>query len=125
MMTRFDRAQIPYFRGLMPVPQEFFTAQSMTTLAGATGITYVVANGCQAAFGFNPKWLALAIAMVVCLVGAAASGSVHSVVDVLVAIFDGFLVFMTARGGSASPQGARALAANEPKPQKRRFASPW
>jgi len=57
---------------------QFYTMQTMMTLAGATGATFVVANGLQRAFNFNPKWLALLIAQVVSLAGvifARGSGS--------------------------------------------------
>ncbi len=51
----------------MDVPKEFFTLQSMLTLSGATGATFVIANGLQRAFDFNPRWLVLLIAEIICL----------------------------------------------------------
>jgi hypothetical protein len=53
----------------MEVPSEFFTLQSMLTLSGATTATYVISNGLQHAFNYNPKWLALAIALAISLFG--------------------------------------------------------
>ncbi len=46
----------------MDLPNEFFTAESMFTMSGATGVTFVVSNGLQRAFNFNPRWLAFVIA---------------------------------------------------------------
>lgn len=58
----------------MDLPKEFFTIQSMLTLTGATGATFVIANGCQRAFNFNPRWFALVIAQVISLVGVLTIG---------------------------------------------------
>jgi len=57
------------------IPKEFLTLQSMLTLSGgAAGATFVVCNGLQTAFNFNPRWLALAVAQVVVLIGTFLSG---------------------------------------------------
>ena len=53
----------------MEIPKEFFTVQSMVTLTGATGATFIVCNGLQKAFNFNPKWLALAVAISISFFG--------------------------------------------------------
>jgi hypothetical protein len=53
----------------MGVPKDFFTIQSVVTLSGVTGTTFVVCNGLQRAFDFNPKWLGLAVAQVLVLLG--------------------------------------------------------
>ena len=50
---------------------EFFTIQSMLTLTGATGATFVVANGLQKAFNFNPRW---SIAQAISLFGVLTTG---------------------------------------------------
>jgi hypothetical protein len=69
-------------------PKEFFTLQSMVTLTGATGATYVIANGCQSALNFNPRWLALAIAQVISLFGVYATQGIGS--DYFGGIVNGF-----------------------------------
>ena len=51
----------------MDPQNDFFTLESLATFAGAVGATTVIANGCQRAFNFNPAWLALIIAEVVCV----------------------------------------------------------
>ena len=119
--------------GGIPVelPKEFFTLQSMLTLAGAAGATFVVCNGLQKAFNFNPRWLALAVAQVIVLAGTSATGATR-VIDYLVAVINGFLVYLTAAGGTDFAAGtggaqpvARGAAAQAMPQQKRRFLTPW
>ncbi|NID11268.1 hypothetical protein [Fibrivirga algicola] len=110
------------------LPNDFFTTNSITTFAGATGVTYVIANGLQKAFDFNPKWLALAIGILVCEIGAAVSGST-AVVDYLMAIINGFLVF-NAAGGITSLSGQPTPLAKQGEREgvgrpAREFSTPW
>ena len=51
------------------IPSEFFTAASIYTLTGATGVVYVVCGGLQRALNFNPRWLGLAISLVLTISG--------------------------------------------------------
>ncbi|SRR5579871_973963 len=114
------------------IPKEFFTLQSMLTLSGATGATFVVCNGLQTALNFNPRWLALAVAQVIVLIGTYLSGGAG--VDYFIGVINGFLVFCTAAGathaasggsGHAVARGARDAANPQLGPTKRRFLSPW
>jgi hypothetical protein len=91
----------------MSLPREFFTPESMLTLAGASGSTFVVCNSLQKAFDFNPRWLALAVAQIIVLAGTASSGA-NSVSDYLVGTVNGFLVYLTAAGGAAAASDGRA-----------------
>lgn len=90
-----------------PIPKDFFTLQSMLTLSGATGATFVVSNGLQRAFDFNPRWLALAIAEAIVIFGVYASGG-QSVVDYAVGIINGFLVYCSAAGATGVAGGGGA-----------------
>ncbi len=116
----------------------FFTLQSMMTLGGATGATFVVSNGIQRAFDYNPRWLALAIAQLICLGIVYQSGGVAS--DYVIGITNGFLVYCSAAGatgaaGAAAGAGRapdasarRGNVANESRPLtglRRVFLSPW
>jgi hypothetical protein len=116
------------------LPKEFFTLQSMLTLTGATGAVYVVCNGLQAALNFNPKWLALAVAQVIALVGVQQTGG--SGIDYFIGIINGFLIYCTAAGASAiGGRGRRGVAraappsreAHLPQPDayRRRFLTSW
>ena len=123
----------------MALPKEFFTPETMLTLAGAAGSTFVVCNGLQKAFNFNPRWLALLIAEAIVLAGTASTGA-NRPVDYVVALINGFLVYLTAAGGTGaagtsgplSPAGgtatsipSTALPRPIAAPPKRRFLSPW
>jgi hypothetical protein len=116
----------------------FFTLQSMMTLGGATGATFVVCNGIQRAFDYNPRWLALAIAQLLCLGVVYQSGGVAS--DYVISVINGFLVYCSAAGatgaagavsGSAPVREATARSGNvarettSPSNTKRGFLSPW
>jgi len=87
----------------MDLPREFFTPQSVLTLSGAAAITYVVSNTLQSVFGFNPRWLALLIALVVSLFGVW-----YTKGDALAygfGVLNGCLVYLTAVGLSAVTRG--------------------
>src|SRR5574337_476656 len=104
------------------LPNQFFTIQSMLTLSGATGATFVIANGCQRAFDFNPRWFALAIALVISLIGAHLSAVTAS--DYFVGIVNGFLIYCTTVGATtvtgATPPPASAVRALEADGPQRR-----
>jgi hypothetical protein len=110
------------------IPKEFFTLQSMLTLTGATGATYVVANGCQVAFNFNPRWLALAIALLISLFGVHQTGGTGS--DYFVGVINGFLIFCTAAGatslaGKPSTGVSRGMDIAPNAQSKRHFSQSW
>jgi hypothetical protein len=93
-----------------PLPKEFFTLQSMLTLSGATGSTFVVANGLQRAFNFNPRWLALAIAEAIVLLGVYASGG-RDIIDYAIGVINGFLVYCSAAGATGVAGGGSGSSA--------------
>jgi hypothetical protein len=121
----------------MEIPKEFFTAESMFTLTGASAVTVIICNSLQKALNFNPKWLALAIAETLTIVGtfasqASAAGSWG--VSLLIAVVNGFLVYATATGGAQIAGAARPVPGKKahnlqaPAPSKgnrREFATPW
>jgi hypothetical protein len=121
----------------MEIPKEFFTLQSMLTLTGATGAVYVVCNSMQAAFNFNPKWLALLLAQIVSALGVALSGG-HGL-DYFVGVVNGCLIFTSAAGVVAVSSGSNARARGDTavtaddlrrgistrSPHRRHFPSPW
>jgi hypothetical protein len=111
------------------IPNTFFTSESFVSLAGAAAIVFVVCNALQAAFNFNPRWLALAISEAVALYGMWASGNAHVPSDYFVSLLNGCLIFATANGGTniaatakkaAKPRGQVGDAA-----EKRRFLTSW
>jgi hypothetical protein len=111
----------------MDLPKDFFTLQSMLTLTGASGATFVICNGLQNAFNFNPRWLGLAVAIAL-MVGGTIAVSQTRAADFLVAVINGFLVYLTAVGGTAAVGGSGATGRNTVslnQPQRRRFSTPW
>jgi hypothetical protein len=119
---------------------DFFTMQSLETLAGTVAATTFVVNGLRHAFNFNPAWLGLVVAEVVCLgtvyFTSGASGPLGS--NYFVAIINGFFVFASAAGSTAAVGAAGSTAAvgaagqngrdEDPRgagPPSRRFWAPW
>ena len=120
--------------------KELFTPESLTTLVGLTGMVYVASNSLQRAFNFNPKWLALVIAEILSLFALfyafKQSGATATSMDYLIAVFNGFLVYLTSAGATA---GVNNVVNREPPDDKidvegryrpisksrRRFNSPW
>lgn len=128
----------------MEAQNDFFTLQSLATFAGTTGATTVMANGVQRAFNYNPAWLALAIAEFLCIGvvffthNAAPEGVSPPISDYFVALVNGFLVFASSAGltasgnavvnGPAAPGGPLArgrVGGPVPGGQARKFWSPW
>jgi hypothetical protein len=109
------------------IPHEFFTLESMLTLTGASGATFVMSNGLQKAFNFSPKWLGLAVAMFVSMGGVAMSGGAGS--DYFVGFVNAFLIYATASGVTSAAAGPAK--ANRPRGDvstnapPRSFFTPW
>lgn len=86
---------------------DFFTAESLLTFAGATTATVVVPNALQKAFQFNPRWLALVVAQVACIAvvynqhHTAVPGTVIPASDYLIALVNGCLVYCSAAGATS------------------------
>jgi hypothetical protein len=113
------------------IPKEFFTVQSMLTLTGAAGMTLVISNGIQQAFSKNPRWLALIIAQILSIMGTYISHKPDADwTDYFVAVVNGFLIFVTAAGGThigggGGAQGQPRGPQNLTKRGKRAFFTPW
>lgn len=109
----------------------FFTVQSMLTLTGASGATLLVSNGIQRAFDVNPRWLALAVAELICIFGVVYGHGRPS--DYVLALINGFLVYSTAVGANQitgtsaptpKPKGAQREF-EQPQTQSRGFLTRW
>jgi hypothetical protein len=91
--------------------EQFFTLDSLATLAGATGATMVVTNTAKQAFGFSRSWLGFVVAQAVCIglaIHADRTGS-----DYVIAVLNGCLVFLGAAGASDAA-GRRRLGRSRP-----------
>ena len=110
------------------MPEEFFTAESMLTLAGASLITMVITNSVQHAFNFNPKWFGLAIAFIVSITGVILVGN-YTVVTFIIGIFNGFLIYASSTGimqmaGTSIESTTAKSMAGDPG-IKRKFWNKW
>ncbi len=122
----------------MEIPTEFIRIESLSTpLACATAI-YVICGSFQAAFKFNPKWLAFSLSIILSL-------SIHiflekSDINIIVKILFGFLngcvIYMTMLGfntisnkGESRQEGvAGGFYGSQSDNQqifRRKFNSPW
>ena len=112
----------------MEIPNEFFTVESLLTLAGATLITTVVTNAIQYAFSWNPKWFGLAIAMIIALVGVILTPE-YQPLDFLIGIINGFFVYANSTGimqMAGNPQKVEvAGTAGKAAKQIRSFMDKW
>ena len=105
---------------------ELFTWEVLGSLAGATVATVLIVNAVKAATGWSPRWLALAVALVIQL-------ALWTVITdrswpaLLLAIVNAFVVYAAATGGNQivgalrAPQATSRAAAEQPAG----FWSPW
>lgn len=101
----------------MDLPKELFTPQSAATLTGAVAITYVVSNTVQAVFNFNPRWLALLIAMAVSMFGVWYTKG--DALSYLFGVLNGCLIYLSAVGLSTVTRTP------PPPSQRRHFLAGW
>jgi len=89
------------------LPGEFFSLASFGTVGGAAAIVFVISNTLQSVFNFNPKWLAFVLSLVVGGVGVAilhqatATAPRASALEYGIGVLNGFLIYLTAAGGTA------------------------
>lgn len=115
----------------MELPTEFFSRTTILTLAGASGAVYVMTSTMQHAMNFNPRWLALLLSIALGI-GGALTLQVPMLVDYVVGLVNGCLIYCTTVGissisakpipGALVSKGSegRTLAA-----QHRTFRSRW
>jgi len=114
----------------MALSGDFFTVESLGTLAGATTATLAIANTSQYLFNFNPRWLALAVAEFICLGMVAVlqiDGAALGAAPYFIAFLNGFLVFCSAAGltGLGHEVGRGGGAARDWPGGRRGFWTPW
>ncbi len=113
---------------MMEIPNEFFTVESMLTLAGATLITTIVTNAIQYAFSWNLKWFGLVIAMIIAIFGVFLTPE-YKPVDFLIGIINGFFIYANSTGimqMAGNPRAPEVVGtAGEAAKQKRKFLDKW
>jgi Na+/melibiose symporter-like transporter len=105
------------------LPNDFFTMESMLTLSGATGAVFVITNGLHKAFGYNPRWLGLVVALVVTVAGVFFSNGPSS--QYFVALVNGFLIYATAGGATSVLASSDRNIADSQALGERKFLSRW
>ncbi|HXX63421.1 MAG TPA: hypothetical protein VEO56_06440 [Bacteroidota bacterium] len=78
--------------------QNLFTPSSMATLGGASVAVMVITNTLRSVFKLNSPIVGFVTALVVAFFGAIISGALHTFVDFVVAIVNGFLLYSSAAG---------------------------
>ena len=114
----------------MDLPPDFFTNRSFVSLAGCSGIVFIVCNTLQGALNFNPRWLALVLSELVAIYGAHLANTPRVPSDYFIAALNGCLIYCTAAGGTAVVGAAKETGApkglvGSPPPSRRAFASRW
>jgi len=86
----------------MQIPNDFFTATSLATFAGATLVIWVIISSLgmlidNKGFQNNKKWVAFGLSIVLSFVAAALTSS-QTAWTWVIAIPNGFLLFLTSMG---------------------------
>ena len=119
--------------------QEFFTWRSFSTLAGTTGIVYIICGVFQSVFNFSPRWFALVISILVSFIGiqfdyqlASNNIFISYSIKYIIALLNGFLIFATATGSNQLFASKPSITHHPPYPrplnfqnQPRTFNSNW
>jgi hypothetical protein len=89
----------------MTIPGDFFTIGSFATLAGCTVIVYIVTGVIGYLMNFKTsqtikKWLSIGLSMAVAFIAASLSEDKTAYTWIL-AVFNGFLIFVAATGTNA------------------------
>jgi len=119
--------------------QEFFTWRSFSTLAGTTGIVYIICGVFQSVFNFSPRWFALVISILVSFIGiqfdyqlASNNIFISYSIKYIIALLNGFLIFATATGSNQLFASKPSITHRPPylrplnfKNQPRTFNSNW
>jgi Ca2+/Na+ antiporter len=89
----------------MTIPSELFTISSFATLAGCTAIVYIVTGVTGYLMNFQTsqtikKWVSIGLSMIVAFVAASLTEDKTAYTWIL-AVFNGFLIFVAATGTNA------------------------
>lgn len=108
---------------------QFFSNQSFLSLAGASGMVFVMSNALQGAFNFNPRWLALALAEIIAVYGTYLGNGNSVPSDYVVSLLNGCLIYCTAVGGTTladrRPKGRAKAVSSTSETGKRGFLTSW
>ena len=108
------------------LPSELFTVESLTTLVGLVGITYVLTNAIYSATGFKRNWLGLLVALLFTELGVFLTESADFV-TYLIGIANGCLVYLASMGSAEATDKIQTSHKIELQnvSKRRRFFSSW
>ena len=87
------------------VPKEFFTRESALSLTAVVAMVTIVSNGIQRLINWNPVWFAWLVSEVICFVGILDTNPQPKLLDYLLTVVNGFLVFSAAAGVTSLGEG--------------------
>ncbi len=82
----------------MSVPDQFFSAQSLTTVAGAALAVWAIVNGVRYFFGFHRKWMIFLVSLIAVVVLNTQIGGSVDALRVFLVVANAFLLATTAVG---------------------------
>jgi hypothetical protein len=111
---------------MLALPADFFTPESMLTLAGAVVMTTVITNSFQYVFNWNPRWFGLVIAVIISIAGVIMTGNLKFI-SFVIGIINGFLIYansagiMQMAGTGRSSENVKTITGK----QHRKFMDKW
>jgi hypothetical protein len=84
------------------IPKELFTKESVGSLTAVVAMVVVVGNGFQRLVNRNPIWLSFLVAEILCFVGMLSTNDNPRLLDFVVTVVNGFLVFSAAAGATST-----------------------
>jgi hypothetical protein len=82
----------------LELPSDWFTQDSLTTFAGATFIVFVLTNTIRVVFKFEWLGVPLLLSLLVVFIGAGSVSALDTPGEVLIAVANSALLFLTAVG---------------------------
>lgn len=108
--------------------QDFYTWESLGTLAIAAGAVVVVANTARTLLRVASPWVPFLISLLVTLAGAYGASRLESLPDWVIVILNSCLLFCTATGANQALNAAAPQAEGEARPYGKlhiKWLSPW
>ena len=113
---------------LESLPKDYYTWESLGTLAIASGAVVVVANTLRTLLKLDSPWVPFLVSLILTLVGAYTASKLASLQGWLIALLNSCLLFCTATGANQGLHAAKPRLEGTPQPFGRRpvkWLSPW
>lgn len=110
------------------LPQDYYTWESLRTLAIAAGAVIVVSNTLRTLLKFDSPWVPFLVSVGLTVFGAYSAAKLESAPDWIITLLNSCLLFCTATGANQGLVAARPRVEGEQRPYGRRpvrWLSPW